>query len=127
MLPWILGAFAAAAVLAKTSKAGAVSTSPVVPPSGGEPYDPKYDPGKIPGAQPKPPAGYVRLSKATPAMAAFAKRALSNVGAIGNVQTSTLDDGTEIAAVTEWHFHPKGYVGGPNGWHKGISLFKKAT
>jgi hypothetical protein len=133
MLPWILGSAAVALLLSKTSKASAVSASTLPPtapgpsPSPSEPYDPKFDGSKVPGRQPAPPAGYVRAVKATPAMATFARQALGSIGAIGNVQYATLADGTALAAVTEWHFHPKGYVGGPNGWHKGISLFRKAT
>lgn len=36
-------------------------------------------------------------------------------------------DGARWALVAEPHYHPDGFVGGPNGWHRGITVFQVAT
>lgn len=30
---------------------------------------------------------------------------------------------TDYLFVLEWHYHPPGFVGGPNGWHKGVTVY----
>ncbi|MCK6545981.1 hypothetical protein L6R52_08935, partial [Myxococcota bacterium] len=32
-------------------------------------------------------------------------------------------DGKRYLARLERHYHPPGYVGGPNGWHKGVTVY----
>lgn len=33
-------------------------------------------------------------------------------------------DGKRCAFVLERHYHPPGYVGAPNGWHKGVTVYE---
>lgn len=33
-------------------------------------------------------------------------------------------DGQRYLARVEHHYHPPGYVGGPNGWHKGVTVYR---
>jgi len=33
-------------------------------------------------------------------------------------------DGRRYVFVLQWHYHPPGFVGGPNGWHKGVTVFE---
>jgi hypothetical protein len=33
-------------------------------------------------------------------------------------------DGIKYFFRAEVHYHPQGYVGGPNGWHKGITVYE---
>ena len=33
-------------------------------------------------------------------------------------------DGRRYVFVLEWHYHPPGFVGGPNGWHKGVTVYE---
>jgi hypothetical protein len=32
--------------------------------------------------------------------------------------------GQRYVFVLEPHYHPRGYVGGPNGWHKGVTAYE---
>lgn len=32
-------------------------------------------------------------------------------------------EGRPLLFVLEWHYHPPGFVGGPNGWHKGVTIY----
>jgi hypothetical protein len=32
--------------------------------------------------------------------------------------------GRHLVFVLEWHFHPAGHVGGPKGWHKGVTVYE---
>ena len=32
-------------------------------------------------------------------------------------------DETDYLFVLEWHYHPPGFVGGPTGWHKGVTVY----
>ena len=70
------------------------------------------------------PAGWRRMSgeEVGPEESAFAKAALRTKGTPGNQQLGTMTDGTEVMALTEWHYHqPQGPVR-PWGWHHGITL-----
>jgi hypothetical protein len=33
-------------------------------------------------------------------------------------------EGRRYLFVLEWHYHPPGFVGGPNGWHKGVTVYE---
>lgn len=33
-------------------------------------------------------------------------------------------DGQRYVFVLEWHYHPPGFVGGPTGWHKGVTVYE---
>ncbi len=33
-------------------------------------------------------------------------------------------DGHRYAFVLEQHYHPPGFVGAPNGWHKGVTVYE---
>jgi hypothetical protein len=33
-------------------------------------------------------------------------------------------DGRRYVFVLEHHYHPPGFVGGPNGWHKGVTVYE---
>jgi hypothetical protein len=33
-------------------------------------------------------------------------------------------DGRPYVFVVERHYHPPGYVGGPTGWHNGVSMYE---
>jgi hypothetical protein len=33
-------------------------------------------------------------------------------------------DGRRYVFVLERHYHPEGYVGGPTGWHKGVTVYE---
>jgi len=35
-----------------------------------------------------------------------------------------LVDGRPYVFVVERHYHPPGYVGGPTGWHNGVSMYE---
>jgi hypothetical protein len=32
-------------------------------------------------------------------------------------------DETDYVFVLEWHYHPRGFVGAPTGWHKGVTVY----
>ena len=34
-------------------------------------------------------------------------------------------DGKPLLFILQWHFHPAGYVGAPNGKHKGVTVFEE--
>lgn len=42
---------------------------------------------------------------------------------IGTEQEITLD-GRRYVLRLEWHYHPPGFVGAPNGWHHGITVYE---
>jgi hypothetical protein len=33
--------------------------------------------------------------------------------------------GRHLVFVLEWHYHPPGHVGGPKGWHKGVTVYER--
>jgi hypothetical protein len=42
---------------------------------------------------------------------------------MGAERTATID-GHQYVFVLELHYHPPGFVGAPNGWHKGVTLYE---
>jgi hypothetical protein len=41
---------------------------------------------------------------------------------LGAERVVRIDD-TNYLFVLEWHFHPRGFVGAPTGWHKGVTVY----
>jgi hypothetical protein len=74
--------------------------------------------------EPTAPAPGTRtpIRSAIPAdVIAFAKT-LVNLP-MGAEQVETID-GQRYVFVLEHHFHPQGFVGAPNGWHKGVTAYE---
>lgn len=66
------------------------------------------------------PAGYTTLKNPTAAVAAKAKELLkNNMG--DEFRFEIL--GVSYFARVEPHYHPPGYKNGPNGWHKGVTVY----
>jgi hypothetical protein len=77
-----------------------------------------------PQAQTAPPAAGTRtpIRSAIPAdVIAFAKT-LVNLP-MGAEQVEMID-GQRYVFVLERHYHPPGFVGAPNGWHKGVTAYE---
>jgi hypothetical protein len=78
-----------------------------------------------------PPPAHVAGERLTPKVVtrpliAAAEAFLAASGsraAIGSEQYETID-GRPYVLVIEWHYHPPGYVGAPNGWHKGVTVYE---
>jgi hypothetical protein len=67
-----------------------------------------------------PPSTRVRLKVVTPEIVRMAKSFLDlPMGA----QRSVRIDGRRYLFVLERHYHPPGFVGGPQGWHKGVTVY----
>jgi hypothetical protein len=63
----------------------------------------------------------VKLKLVTPEIVALAEGLLTLP--MGTERFMTLD-GRRLAFVLEQHYHPPGFVGGPNGWHKGVTVYE---
>lgn len=62
----------------------------------------------------------VPLKVVTPAVVRAARTFLDlPMGA----ERSAVIEGQRYVFVLEWHYHPPGFVGGPNGWHKGVTVY----
>ena len=71
------------------------------------------------------PPGYKTISGQVPTgVVAKAKSLLSLP--MGSEVAFELD-GKRYLARLEQHYHPPGYKGGPNGWHKGCSVYQAAA
>ena len=68
------------------------------------------------------PPGYHTIKGAVPpGVTAKAKSLLNQpMGSEHNFEI----DGKRYLARLEHHYHPPGYQGGPNGWHKGVSVYE---
>ncbi len=42
---------------------------------------------------------------------------------MGTARTAELG-GRRYQFVLEWHYHAPGFVGGPTGWHKGVTIYE---
>lgn len=69
-----------------------------------------------------PVGDLVRIAKAPPPLVIAAREYLAEDAPFGSRKDVEID-GTPWALVVEWHYHPAGFVGGPIGWHKGVSVF----
>ena len=74
------------------------------------------------GAKSGAPAGYKPMRGAVPpAVVARAKSLLSQP--MGSEHPFEIN-GKRYLARLEHHYHPPGYQGGPNGWHKGVTVYE---
>lgn len=81
--------------------------------------------GPGPNGAPKgPPAGYKPVSAPSADIGRVAKGLLSHD--FGTITPFKLDDKMYMARV-EPHYHPPGFKGGPNGWHKGVTVYEKSN
>jgi hypothetical protein len=87
------------------------------------PQDNQIGPG--PNGAPKgPPAGYRALTSVSPDVGKVAKSLLGND--FGTMIPFTLN-GINYMARLEPHYHPPGFKGGPNGWHKGVTVYESSS
>jgi hypothetical protein len=76
-------------------------------------------PGGLPGS---PPAGYETVHKQLPLEAVTMAKHL--LGGEYGTETPFEVNGRHFMARVEPHYHPPGFVGGPNGWHKGVTVYE---
>jgi hypothetical protein len=76
------------------------------------------------GAPKGPPTGYKPLTSPSPEISQIAKNLLRND--FGTTTPFILDNKMYMARV-EPHYHPLGFKGGPNGWHKGVTVYEKSS
>jgi hypothetical protein len=69
------------------------------------------------------PPGFQTIKGQVPA--GVTARAQSLLGGDYGTETPFELDGKRYVARVEHHYHPPGYVGGPNGWHKGVSVYEQ--
>jgi hypothetical protein len=115
----------------------------VIPPNPPTPPAPLPGPAPIPGPLPHPgtgaaqitstsfdakyrlgnpaPSGYHAMHGA--ASQAVALMAHNLLGKPFGTQTYFEVDGKRYVARNEPHYHPPGFVGGPNGWHSGVTVY----
>jgi hypothetical protein len=63
----------------------------------------------------------VKLKLVTPELVAIAQRYVTLP--MGAERYATLH-GKRYVFVLEQHYHPDGFVGAPNGWHKGVTVYQ---
>ncbi|HEX8791507.1 MAG TPA: hypothetical protein VF765_11200 [Polyangiaceae bacterium] len=101
------------------------STTPVPPTSGELAVNASASTSAVAG-----PAGVVHklvaLKLVTPAIIDASERWLKEFykAPIGT-QQNVVVDGRQLVFVLQWHFHPEGYVGGPTGKHRGVTVFEQ--
>ena len=68
----------------------------------------------------------VALKLVTPAIIDASEHWLKdNYKAPMGTQQQVTVDGRPLVFVLQWHFHPEGFVGGPTGKHKGVTVFEQ--
>lgn len=77
-------------------------------------------PANLRGFKTGAPGGFTTLRNPSRQVSAKAKELLSNK--MGEEFKFNIA-GVDYFARLEPHYHPPGYVGGPNGWHKGVSVY----
>lgn len=77
-------------------------------------------PANLRGFKTGAPGGFTTLRNPSRQVSAKAKELLSNK--MGDEFRFNIA-GVDYFARLEPHYHPPGYVGGPNGWHKGVSVY----
>jgi len=89
----------------------------------GNPYLPSDNQiGPGPNGAPKgPPAGFKPLTAPSAEVARIAKSLLGND--FGTLIPFSIE-GIKYMARLEPHYHPPGFKGGPNGWHKGVTVYQ---
>jgi hypothetical protein len=67
----------------------------------------------------------VKPKLVTPDIVAAAEAYLADAfhDPVGSEKYVTVD-GHDYVFVLEWHYHPQGYAGAPNGWHKGVTVYE---
>jgi hypothetical protein len=67
----------------------------------------------------------VKPKLVTPGIVAAAEAYLADAfhDPVGSEKYVTVD-GRDYVFVLEWHYHPQGYAGAPNGWHKGVTVYE---
>lgn len=71
------------------------------------------------------PPGYQPIRGQVPA--GVSAKAKSLLGGDFGTETPFLLDGKKYVARVEHHYHPPGYVGGPTGWHKGVTVYEQKS
>ena len=80
--------------------------------------------GPGPNGLPKgPPIGYKPLKSTIPEVGKVAKSLLANN--FGTMIPFSIDNVNYMARV-EPHYHPPGFKNGPEGWHKGITVYQQS-
>ena len=80
--------------------------------------------GKKSGQKTGPPPGYKTMKgKIPPEVTAKAKSLLNQPM---GTEIPFEANGKKYMARLETHYHPQGYVGGPNGYHKGVTVYEQA-
>jgi len=80
--------------------------------------------GKKSGQKTGPPPGYKTMKgKIPPEVTAKAKSLLNQPM---GTEIPFEVNGKKYMARLETHYHPQGYVGGPNGYHKGCTVYEQA-
>jgi hypothetical protein len=69
------------------------------------------------------PPGYQPIRGQVPP--AVTAKARSLLGGDFGTETTFESDGKHYIARVEHHYHPPGYVGGPTGWHKGVTVYEQ--
>ncbi|MDQ7826836.1 MAG: peptidoglycan-binding domain-containing protein [Candidatus Eremiobacteraeota bacterium] len=69
------------------------------------------------------PPGYQTIKGQVPA--GVAEKAKSLLGGDYGTETPFQLDGKNYMTRVEHHYHPPGYVGGPTGWHKGVTVYEQ--
>jgi hypothetical protein len=69
--------------------------------------------------------GRVKLKLVNPSIVAASEAFLStHYHAPMGTEVTRLVDGRPLVFVLEWHYHPAGFQGAPNGWHKGVTVYR---
>lgn len=84
------------------------------------PQDNLIGPGPT-GVPKGPPSGFKPLTSVPQGINGIAKGFLNEE--FGTMIPFTLE-GIKYMARVEPHYHPPGYKGGPNGWHKGVTVYE---
>ena len=119
---WDAPCGAAAPAFAPVAPARAAS-SPARPASNPAPAPASAAPAGGSGQKAGAPPGYKTIKGTVPAgVTAKAKSLLNQPMGSEHCFES---EGKSYLARLEHHYHPPGYQGGPNGWHKGVSVYEK--
>ncbi|MGV8123188.1 MAG: peptidoglycan-binding protein [Candidatus Xenobiia bacterium LiM19] len=107
------GSGSPAPAAATTGQAGSGSPAPAATGQAGS--------GQTTGA----PPGYQPIRGQVPS--GVSAKARSLLGGDFGTETPFELDGKKYVARVEHHYHPPGYVGGPTGWHKGVTVYEQKS
>jgi hypothetical protein len=69
--------------------------------------------------------GRVKLKLVTPSIVTASESFLStHYRSPMGTEVTQVVDGRRLVFVLEWHYHPAGFEGAPNGWHKGVTVYR---